>query len=129
MSLLLAGNCVVGLTVCVISFVRHFRSANFRPGYRSPWTLYKQYWQNDQYDDGMFDLGTWSCQLSAYHAFPDDGHYLSRECIDETAALCMTPLLALDNLGKASLVWLDWRGQRTIVRDHIRGSNHDNYYS
>ena len=117
MFLALGGNCVLSLVVFIICSVQHFQSGKFEPGYRSSATNYETYGLDSRYDHGTFDLGSWSCQLSAYDAFDDSNHVLSRQCIDETAALWIGLLLALSNLGMAGLVWMDWRGQRVLVRD------------
>ena len=118
MFLALGGNCVLSLVMFIICSVQHFQSGKFESSYRSPATHYETYGPNSMFDNGTFDLGSWSCQLSAYDAFDDTDYILSRQCIDETAALWISLFLALSNLGMAGLVLMDWRGQRFLVRDY-----------
>lgn len=107
----------MSLVIYIVCSVKHFRSGTFDPRYRSSTSTAEIYGLNSQYDHGTFDLGSWSCQLSGYDAFRDTDHILLRQCVDETAALWVGLLLALSNLIMASLVWMDWRGQRLLFRN------------
>lgn len=107
----MGSNCILVLVGVVICLIYHFQSGKFDPDYHP-------HSYGHEYDRGSFDLGSWSCQLSTSHALLDGDQILSRQCIDETAALWIDLLLALSNFGMAILVWMDWRGQSVLIREY-----------
>lgn len=111
-------NSVFCLVIVVISLVHRFQSGRFDPSYRSTKIQYAGYGVGDDYDKGVFDLGSWTCALSAYHAFDDSDHVMRRQCVGETGALWSSVLLVLSNLVLSCSIWADWRGQRALVRDY-----------
>lgn len=106
--------------------MHHAQSSHFDPAYRDPHSnnyhlgnlTYWQYGYYNEYSGGAFDLATWACDLSAYSAYPDPGHVLLRQCVDEGAALWTGLPLLLFNLAIAGLFWWDRRGKRVLIRDY-----------
>ncbi|KAK8104623.1 uncharacterized protein PG998_011656 [Apiospora kogelbergensis] len=109
---------VLSLAAFVSCAVRHFQSGTFEPGYRSPSTNLETYGPGGKYDGAKFDLGSWTCQLSAYGAFQDNRDVVSRQCTDATAAFWLGLALVLLDMAMAGLVWMDWRGQRVLFRNY-----------
>ncbi|KAI1857378.1 uncharacterized protein JN550_013258 [Neoarthrinium moseri] len=116
--LVLAVNGVLSLAVFISCAVRRFNSGQFKPGYRSPVLDHQTYGPSNRYDGAMFDLGSWSCQLSAYDALEGGQDVLSEQCTNETAALWIGLVLALLDIVMAALVWIDWNGKRLLIRDY-----------
>ncbi|KAK8003965.1 hypothetical protein PG989_003684 [Apiospora arundinis] len=116
--LALTANWLLSLAAFISYAARHFQSGTFEPGYRSPSTNLETYGPGSKYDGAQFDLGSWTCQLSAYGALQDHRDVLSRQCTDATAALWLGLVLVLLDMAMAGLVWMDWRGQRVLFRNY-----------
>lgn len=106
------------MAVFLVSVAQKFRSGSFERSYRSPETNYKSYGPDSQYDNGVFDLGTWSCQLNADDPFGYPNTHLSQQCIDEIAALWIDISLCLSILGLTGLIWADWKGRKILIRGY-----------
>ena len=115
---ILGGNCVLVVSVLLVSVIQKSLSGRFEPSYRSPATNYESYGLDSQYDNGVFDLGTWSCQLNMNTPFEYPNRHLSQQCMDETAALWIDVFLSVSVLVLAGLIWADWKGRRMLIRGY-----------
>lgn len=126
--LAIIGSCLLSIVVFTMCAVDRLRSDKFNIEYRSKAVDYKGFGRYAKYDGGIFDLGSWACQLSR-NAGLDHDDVLSRQCIDETAVFWMSLFVAISNSIMGILAWLDWRGQRLLVRSFKSArQEHERYY-
>nr|POE51818.1 hypothetical protein CFP56_26025 [Quercus suber] len=122
--MLLGGECILNLVMFVICLVQRLRSDKFDPSYDSLLYNKKNGPLLGAYDGGTFDLGSWSCQMQTYLVLDYNSNILVRQCTDETAALWTGLLVALLSSGMGGLIYMDWRGQRALIR-HSRAVDVD----
>lgn len=111
MPLVLSANAALAMAALITNFILHSESAHFSLSYRS---IDGGFGSGDQYDHGVFDLETWTCEVKGLPSFRSVG-YLEKQCTMETAARGCSVVLFIFAIALFVAVWWDAKRHGAII--------------
>jgi hypothetical protein len=103
-------NACFALAALIYILAIHSQSAHFDPDYKA---------QNGIYDQGTFDVETWTCELAAYTGAQDVHDIFSGQCPLETAGRGMFVVLCLVAFAAAGTAFWATGKEKQRVRQGI----------